>query len=75
LLLDTGSTDTAVARQSCTTCGVTSELSPPAGSCSSQLNTQGELGFDGGVCTETISVGGESPQVTIKGVELNNLVT
>jgi hypothetical protein len=74
MILDTGSTDTAVALSTCTTCGVSPEFSAPAGSCSAQLTTQQSLGWIGGVCSETMSVGGELPAVTVNVVGISSNV-
>ncbi len=72
LLLDTGSSDTAVVLSSCTTCNVSPKFSAPGGSCSTQLDTQMSLGWVGGVCSETISVGGELPEVTMDVVGITD---
>ena len=74
LILDTGSSDTAVALSSCTTCDVSPKLSAPAGSCSTQLGTQQSLGWEGGVCSETVSAGGEIPEVTMDVVGISDNV-
>ncbi len=72
LLLDTGSSDTAVALSSCATCNVSPKFSAPGGSCSTQLTTQQSLGWVGGVCSETVSVGGEVPEVTMDVVGISD---
>ncbi len=73
MILDTGSTDTAVALSTCATCGVSPTFSPPSGSCSLKPSMPNRLGFAGGVCSETVSVGGELPDVTMNvvGIETN----
>jgi hypothetical protein len=60
LLLDTGSTDTAVALSSCTTCDVSPRLTAPSGSCSTHFPEQMSLGWTGDVCSEAVSVGDEA---------------
>jgi hypothetical protein len=74
MLFDTGSTDTAVALSTCTTCGVLPKFSAPVGSCYSQLTTQRSLGWIGGVCSETMSVGGELPAVNVNVVGISKNV-
>jgi hypothetical protein len=66
VIVDTGSTDMALALSSCTTCGVSPELSAPAGTCSAQ--PEQSLGWAGDECSETVSVGGEIPEVTMNMV-------
>jgi hypothetical protein len=71
LLLDTGSTDTAVALPTCANCGVSPTLTAPSGSCSTTPD-QSMLGWSGVVCSETMSVGGEVPDVTVNLVGIND---
>ncbi len=64
--IDTGSTDTGVALSTCTSCGVAPEYSPASGTCSGSTSAQyGSGSWDAEVCTATVSVGAELPDVSI----------
>ena len=65
--VDTGSTDTAIALSTCSNCSVTPEYSPASGVCSSQTTSSqfGSGSWNAEVCSTTVQVGGEMPDVTI----------
>jgi hypothetical protein len=68
MVLDTGSTDTAVATSSCSDCGVSPEYAPAAGSCSGSTSSSfgtGSESWSAQVCSTTVSAGGEMPAVTM----------
>jgi hypothetical protein len=68
LTVDTGSTDTAVALSSCSSCGVSPEFSPSSGVCSTsprESSTYGTGSWSGDDCQDTVEVGTEMPAVTI----------
>ena len=66
LSVDTGSTDTGVALATCSNCGVVPEYAPIAGTCSGQTSSSYASGsWIAEVCSATVAVGAELPDVTI----------
>jgi alpha-tubulin suppressor-like RCC1 family protein len=73
LVIDTGSTDTAVALSTCTNCGVSPEYSPASGTCSGTVSDTYGISVSGSAtswsgenCSALVAVGKELPAVTIQ---------
>ncbi|MHB8416922.1 MAG: pepsin-like aspartic protease [Myxococcales bacterium] len=66
MTIDTGSTDTAVALSTCSSCGVSPEFSPGSVCSNQQVSAQyGTGSWNGNVCSTTVQVGAELPAVSI----------